>query len=100
MDLSAEVLISRASDEAWEPDPDVGGEMNVQYRRDTLEVGVRDRACIPPAPRPPGTSRHRSWTSTSFHDAQGGDAPRVPSLVRERFVRSTRCLCRPRPCRG
>jgi len=48
MDLPAEVLISRASDEAWEPDPDVGGEMKVLYRRDGIEAGL-SRFTDPPA---------------------------------------------------
>ncbi len=36
----AEVLISRATDETWEPDPDVGGEMKVLYRDGDAEAGL------------------------------------------------------------
>jgi hypothetical protein len=34
------VVVSSVPDEAWEPDPDVGGEMNVLYRGDGIEAGM------------------------------------------------------------
>jgi len=34
------VQVSRASDETWEPDPDVGGQMKVLYRGEGIEAGL------------------------------------------------------------
>jgi ethanolamine utilization protein EutQ (cupin superfamily) len=38
--LDREVLVSSVPDDGWEPDPDVGGEMNTLYRTDTAEAGL------------------------------------------------------------
>ena len=36
----ADALVSRATDQTWEPDPDVGGEMKVLYRGEAIEAGL------------------------------------------------------------
>jgi uncharacterized cupin superfamily protein len=36
----AGVVVSGVPDDAWEPDPDVGGEMNVLYRGEGVEAGM------------------------------------------------------------
>ncbi|HEX2425211.1 MAG TPA: cupin domain-containing protein [Actinomycetota bacterium] len=38
--LDREALVSSAPEDAWEPDPDVGGEMNVLYRTASVEAGL------------------------------------------------------------
>jgi uncharacterized cupin superfamily protein len=38
--LDREVLVSSAPDDRWEPDPDVGGEMNTLYRNGSTEAGL------------------------------------------------------------
>jgi uncharacterized cupin superfamily protein len=35
-----EVLVSAAPAERWEPDPDVGGQMNTLYREGSIEAGL------------------------------------------------------------
>ena len=35
-----EVRISKAMDETWEPDPDIGGQMKVLYRHGLAEAGL------------------------------------------------------------
>ena len=40
MDLGAGVLVTRATEQSWEPDPDVGGQMKVLYRAEGLEAGL------------------------------------------------------------
>jgi uncharacterized cupin superfamily protein len=40
VELGPGVFVSKASEEAWEPDPDVGGEMNVLYRGGGVEAGL------------------------------------------------------------
>lgn len=46
--MPVQVLISRAADETWEPDPDVGGQMKVLYRDGAVEAGL-SRFTEPPA---------------------------------------------------
>jgi hypothetical protein len=38
--LDRETIVSSVPDDAWEPDPDVGGEMNVLYRTESVEAGL------------------------------------------------------------
>jgi uncharacterized cupin superfamily protein len=38
--LDQDVLVSSAPDDRWEPDPDVGGEMNTLYRDGSTEAGL------------------------------------------------------------
>ena len=38
--LDREVLVSSAPQDGWEPDPDVGGEMNTLYRDGSAEAGL------------------------------------------------------------
>jgi uncharacterized cupin superfamily protein len=38
--LDRGALVSSAPEDAWEPDPDVGGEMNVLYRAGSVEAGL------------------------------------------------------------
>jgi uncharacterized cupin superfamily protein len=40
VELHPGVLVAKASEETWEPDPDVGGEMKVLYREDGIEAGL------------------------------------------------------------
>ncbi len=40
MELHPGVFVSSAEESAWEPDPDVGGEMNVLYRGEGVEAGL------------------------------------------------------------
>ena len=41
MDQRAGVLVARAADQTWEPDPDVGGQMKVLYRGEGgVEAGL------------------------------------------------------------
>jgi uncharacterized cupin superfamily protein len=40
VELHPGVLVTRASEETWEADPDVGGEMKVLYREDGVEAGL------------------------------------------------------------
>jgi uncharacterized cupin superfamily protein len=40
VELHPGVFVSDLPDEAWEPDPDVGGEMNVLYRGEGIEAGL------------------------------------------------------------
>lgn len=40
MELHPRALVSSVPDDAWEPDPDVGGEMNVLYRGEGIEAGM------------------------------------------------------------
>jgi uncharacterized cupin superfamily protein len=40
MELAGRPIVSSVAEDAWEPDPDVGGEMNVLYRGDGVEAGM------------------------------------------------------------
>jgi uncharacterized cupin superfamily protein len=40
VELHPDVSVSSVPDDAWEPDPDVGGEMNVLYRGEGVEAGM------------------------------------------------------------
>ncbi len=40
MELHPGVSMSSVPDDMWEPDPDVGGEVNVLYREDGIEAGI------------------------------------------------------------
>jgi uncharacterized cupin superfamily protein len=38
--LDREILVSPVPEDGWEPDPDVGGEMNTLYRTGSVEAGL------------------------------------------------------------
>ena len=40
MELGSGVMVSSVAEGDWEPDPDVGGQMNVLYRGDGFEAGM------------------------------------------------------------
>ena len=40
MEIGAGVIVSSVAGDDWEPDPDVGGEMNVLYRGEGVEAGM------------------------------------------------------------
>jgi uncharacterized cupin superfamily protein len=40
VDLHPDVSVSSVPDDGWEPDPEVGGEMNLLYGGDGIEAGI------------------------------------------------------------